>query len=280
MKVRYVLVLLICFSSFGGLAKEVKPFVIPNTDTFDLLDPFKDRSYPIFVKYPVNYDPLRAYPVIYMTDGGYLFPTLAGALGIPMLAGKINNSFLVAVSWQNDLSTRESRILDYTHSVDETWRPQTGGAQDYLSFLQNSVIPTIEKKYRIDVTSKTYVGNSLGGLFGGYVLMEAPDTFNNYVLSSPSFWFKKDSLLKRANKFDSKKAEANVYISVGRLETPEAGETVHNMVEVAKRFHDILAAKNLPNLNLQFHIVDSANHEVAFTTSIIQGLYWLSKNGT
>ena len=257
-----------------------QPFVIPHTTTFDVIDPHKKRAYRVYVKLPVNYDPSISYPAIYMTDGDYLFPTLAGSLGIPMSADKIINSFLVGISWQRNIPARKSRVRDYTHSVDESWKNETGGARQHLSFIREVVIPTMESKYKTVPSSRTYIGNSLGGLFGGYILLNAPDTFKNYVLSSPSFWFNDESLLKDVVKFKPANINANVYISVGALETPATGETIHDMVDVAKRFHTALASKASPSLRSHFDQVESANHEVAFATSAIQGLYWLSKPDT
>ncbi|WP_199611051.1 alpha/beta hydrolase [Flocculibacter collagenilyticus] len=280
MKLTSFLVLFMCFFATDLSAKSTAttPFVIANTDTLEVVDPHENRPYKVYVKLPVKYDPSIAYPVIYMTDGNYLFPTLAGSLGIPMSAGKITNSFLVGVSWQSDIPAPDSRVRDYTHTVDESWKRKTGEAENYLSFLRNTVIPLVEKKYKTEPTSRTYIGNSLGGLFGGYVLLQAPKTFKNYVLSSPSFWFDNESLITNVGKFNAKNVDANVYISVGELETPETGETIHNMVDVATRFHKILSAKPAPALQTHLNIVDAANHEVAFATSAIQGLYWLSKN--
>ena len=100
------------------------------------------------------------------------------------------------------------------------------------------------------------------------------------MFSSPSFWFDDESLITDVVKFDVKNINANVYISVGSLETPDTGETIHDMVNVAQRFHAALVSKNSPSLRSHFSKVESANHEVAFATSVIQGLYWLSRPGT
>ena len=255
-----------------------EPYSLPNTEVMEIRDVKTERDYNLYIKYPVRYDKSKSYPVIYMTDGGYMFPTLAGALGIPMSANKVDNAFLVGVSWQKGIWSRKSRIRDYTHRFDKEWKYETGGAEQHLAFIREQVIPKIEESFNTKGMSRTYIGNSLGGLFGGFVLLNKPDTFNNYILSSPSFWFNDERILYEVKQTDLSKVKANVYISVGALEVPASKETIHDMVAVAKGFHESLLAKKNPNLVSNFALVQGANHEVAFATSSIQGLYWLSND--
>ncbi|MCL1114934.1 hypothetical protein L2703_15195 [Shewanella basaltis] len=39
-------------------------------------------------------------------------------------------------------------------------------------------MPFVEQHFRVDTQQNTFVGNSLGGLFGAYVLLEQPTLFN------------------------------------------------------------------------------------------------------
>ena len=47
---------------------------------------------------------------------------------------------------------------------------QTGGAAEFLSFIQTELIPTIERDYRVDPANRVLAGHSFGGLFVLYVL--------------------------------------------------------------------------------------------------------------
>lgn len=263
---------------FASYQTEAKPYSLPNTEVLELKDQNTEREYSLYVKYPVRYDSAKSYPVIYMTDAGYMFPTLSGALGIPMSAGKIDNAFLVGISWQKNIWSRKSRIRDYTHHYNKEWKHKTGGAQQHLAFIRDHVIPEVDRRFSTDKVNRTYIGNSLGGLFGGYVLLTQPDTFSAYVLSSPSFWFHNEKILSELKQANLSKVEAKVYISVGALEVPATKETVHDMVKVAETFYNGLVEKGNPELVTKFATVAEANHEVAFATSSIQGLYWLSKH--
>jgi uncharacterized protein len=49
--------------------------------------------------------------------------------------------------------------------------------------------PWVRERYDADPGDNAYFGNSLGGLFGAYVLLNEPATFQRYGLGSPSFWY-------------------------------------------------------------------------------------------
>lgn len=259
---------------------ELRPFEITRSDTVSLTDKSNGRTYKIYTRLPSNYNKEFKYPVIYMTDAEDTFPTLAGATGIPMAANKIENAILVGISWQEGISPTESRFRDYTPTKAKSWSAHTGEANVHVNYILREVIPFVEKTYSADSTKRTYLGNSLGGLLGAYVLLTQPEIFANYVLASPSLWYDGELMLKLASAHKANDLKANVYISVGELETPKTGETINDMVAGATRFHDILRGKKYKSLNLKLNVVSSANHEIAFPTSAIQGLYWLSNNGT
>lgn len=259
---------------------EISPFEISRSDTVSLTDESTGRTYKIYIRLPNKYSKEFKYPVIYMTDAEDTFPTLARATGIPMATKKIDSAILVGISWQKGISPMESRFRDYTPTKAKGWSSHTGEAHLHVNFILGEVIPFVEGKYSADSTKRTYLGNSLGGLFGAYVLLTQPDIFANYVLASPSLWYDDELMLKLVSAHKADDLKANVYISVGELETPKTGETINDMVAGATRFHDILRGKEYKSLNLKLNVVSAANHEIAFPTSAIQGLYWISNNGT
>jgi predicted alpha/beta superfamily hydrolase len=275
----YLTLILTSIAPCTSIAEPI-PFEITRSDTVSLTDKNNGRTYTIYTRLPENYNKAFSYPIIYMTDAEYAFPTLSGATGGPMAAKKIDNAILVGISWQEGISPKESRFRDYTPTKEKSWTSKTGEANVHLNYILREVIPFVEETYSVDSTKRTYVGNSLGGLFGAYVLLTQPEIFANYVLASPSLWYDDELMLKLASAHKADDLKANVYISVGELETPKTGETINDMVSGATRFHDILKEKKYKSLNLKLNIVSSANHEIAFPTSAIQGLYWLSNNGT
>ncbi len=47
-------------------------------------------------------------------------------------------------------------------------------------------MPLVEKIYRIDAQRRTLAGQSCGGLFGLWVMLNEPELFQNYILTSTS----------------------------------------------------------------------------------------------
>ncbi|WP_226990294.1 alpha/beta hydrolase [Paraglaciecola mesophila] len=138
--------------------------------------------------------------------------------------------------------------------------------------MQDIVFPYIESNYRAHTKYRTYVGNSLGGLFGAYVLSTAPETFSAYVLGSPSVWFNNHYLLSLS--MQSPEHKTKVYLGVGSLESPEFGER-EDMVKGAQLLADKITAGASENVKLNFKIIEGATHSTAFPTTSIQGLDWI-----
>ena len=102
-----------------------------------------------------------------------------------------------------------------------------------------------------------------------------PDMFNNYVLGSPSVWFKDNDILKIKTAPNLNKHK--VFIAVGANETIELDSPKHDMVKGAKELELKLSGELFPNTKVKLLTIQGANHETAFPTTAIQGLYWLFK---
>lgn len=276
-----ILVLLTLSVFIGVDASEHRSFEIPRTEVVEIRDTNYNKAYELYIKLPVGYSNSlnrdSRYPVVYLTDAINNFQVISGATNFPMGSGKMENAILVGISWQKGIGALTSRVRDYTPTVAEDWKRQTGEAANHLAFLRNDVIKYVEKNYRTDPDRRTYFGYSLGGLFGAYILLTQPDTFKNYVLVSPSFWYDDQVIMKIESKFAQKREDlnANVFISIGELETPDLSDTKNNMVGQAEVFYSKLKSRNYKSLSLQLLVVESADHETAFPTAAIRGLYWL-----
>ena len=258
-------------------AKDVSAFQIPRSNVIELVDPVSKRTYPLFIKLPRNYEKNKDknYPVIYLTDAWYSFQIVSGATRFPMNTGKIAEVIIVGISYSKNSKGSESRVRDYTHSVDSTWKLETGKAKEHALFIEKTVFDYIDNNYRTDMTKRTFVGNSLGGLFGAYIILTKPDMFNNYILGSPSVWFKNNDILNI--QAIPSKGKHKVYIAVGSNETPSGDNTSHDMVLGAKTLASKLSNTNSYKIEVKLQEIHEANHETAFPTTAIQGLYWLLK---
>lgn len=236
---------LICFKLSANT-----PYEIPRSSVIQLTEPSSKRVYSVYIQLPKSYKnkPDKTYPVIYLTDAPYTFPIVAGATRFPMNTGKMQQAIIVAIGYEKGSIGSARRIRDYTPTFAKDWKKQTGNAQGHIQFIKNTVFPYIEQNYRASHTQKTYIGNSLGGLFGATILFTEPDLFSHYIIGSPSIWFNNNALLKF--KAHRPKTAIKVYISVGEKETPAFGEG-QNMVEGAKQLVQKINVLNSDNIQLK-----------------------------
>lgn len=268
-----ILALLLAFT-FCSTSVANTPFSIPRSTVVELKDPVSGRTYPLFIKLPKSYNTKREkkYPVIYLTDAWYSFQIVSGATRFPMNSGAMEEAIIVGISYSKGSKGASSRIRDFTPVEDKRWKFNTGEAKKHTQFIHDIVIHHIDNNYRTDMSKKTFVGNSLGGLLGAYILFNQPNIFNHYILGSPSVWFKDNYIL--SSSVHKSKSQIKVYLSVGNLEKPEFGSK-YDMVADAEALAKKIKEQSGSSIDLNFSVVENAKHATAFPTTAIQGLDWI-----
>ncbi len=154
----------------------------------------EERGFDIVL--PAKYDPQspEKYEMIYVMDAEWstrITSNIYEFLSIDFMP----QSIIVGVN--NTPSGKENmRSRDFTPTkVDGN--PNTGGADLFLSFIKNELIPYIKKKYKSSGVN-TYCGSSLGGLFGMYGMIKEPKLFSSWLLADPSFWWDNGFMKKLA----------------------------------------------------------------------------------
>ncbi len=257
--------------------KEVdSPYQADNTQKFEFNSKVLNRSYDIHVKLPKGYsnkeNQHKHYPVLYLNDAPYTFKVALGVTHFP----KMDKAIIVAIGFAHGEHGQHSRVRDLTPENDPTWRKyETGGAPQYLKFIESEVIPFVEDVYRIDSSKRILSGQSLGGSFGSWVLVTRPALFSSYILTSPSHWFKNDMIfaLEASYAKDHQDLPANVFYATGAVETPEYERKP--MVKGQIDFVKALRARDYPQLNMKDEIVEGTDHFSTFPVGLTKGLRWL-----
>lgn len=100
-----------------------------------------------------------------------------------------------------------NRTYELTYSVDPTVGVG-GGADLYLDFIQYTVLPLVQSRYRIIASDPVtprwgLLGSSLGGLVSCYAGWTRPDTYWFTGCMSSSFWWNSEdfnnTILERHN---------------------------------------------------------------------------------
>jgi len=137
-------------------------------------------------------------------------------------------------------NTRGNRERDQTppymrRDVNDEKSP-FGAADKFLSFIEKELFPFVEGNYRTS-GYRTLSGNSRGGLFVLYSLIEKPDLFQaRFCYSTPAWRFDNLMVKKTAELLRSSSGVAGfLYLSVGEKETEQMIGGFDQMVAVLKK---------------------------------------------
>jgi predicted alpha/beta superfamily hydrolase len=164
---------------------------------------------------PTLYDYRQdAYPILILLDGDANFRHTTAATDFLADNGRIPQMLVVGVS--NTERSRDMTPPSTSPAPASPQQGQSGGAEKFLTFISDELIPTIERDYRTR-PYRVIVGHSLGGLFAVYALTNKPQVFNGYLAISPSLWWDNQSLVKSSDAFFAKNKDlrADLYMTMG-----------------------------------------------------------------
>ena len=136
----------------------------------------EDRELKILLPRGYSEDDDKAYPVIYVFDGDYLFEVVAGNVDYYAYWEDIPESIVVGV---NQVDSREEDLM-YS---EQNSLPVESGA-DFFEFVGKELIPFVEDKYKTE-TFRVAVGHGETANFINYYLIRQNPVFNAYVSISP-----------------------------------------------------------------------------------------------
>ncbi len=181
---------------------------------------------------------------------------------------------MVGVSWEKGIPTQQSRMRDYMPNqyAGTDYTHATGQADQHLHFIQTDVFGYVESEYRADPGRRTYFGYSVSGTFGSYILLTRPDTFENYIIGSPAPLFGGHFAhqYRAISQSIPASLDANVFVSVGADDTPEHVDNAFSLVRFLK-------SRQSARSQVEFLVIESADHATAFPMTAMQSLYWLAR---
>jgi uncharacterized protein len=237
------------------------------TQEFTLQSTANGASYDIKVGLPDNYNPsVEKYATIYVLDGKEIFGFVANKCKEISENYAAKNVLVVSIGYGKD------RSIDYTPTkISDV----TGGAPQFLDFIETQLIPKMEHDFNVDTTrtSRVILGHSYGGLFGGYAYSVNNKVFGNYLLLSPSFWF--DNLvalqMEKDNQADSKNRKQLVFMGIGEAEN--AGRMQAPFEAFYQSLHN-----NYSNIKIEKNTEKNVDHLGSRNPNIIKGLNFYFQN--
>jgi len=266
---------------------------LPNTYVHTLPNSKDGRPYQVWVDLPASYfERDTPYPVVFVTDAEYGVPVIRSLRRRVGAKGRnIEDFVLVGLSYAVGESSMPSKRRDYTPSdpFARPGPPPRGGTYDrasaygqaaaYRDYIERDVFPLIARHYRVDMRRKVYVGHSLGGLFGAYVLLTEPQMFSHYILGSPSLWFDRRTIFDIEANYAKRNRDlpAHVFLSIGAYETLGNGPRYFvgtDMVGDMTRFQQSLESRRYPGLRIESEILPDEDHLTVLPRTITHGLLW------
>jgi predicted alpha/beta superfamily hydrolase len=262
-----LLFLLLAEPLAASAAQESQLLADPGSDSFELTSQFTGSTYQIAVSLPAAYGsaaPGETFPVIYVLDGQWLFPTASWVAVGGLFDRSMPPAIVVGISWKAPhdvmMVKRERDFMPFAVKQ----MPEAGHAAEFRRFLSEELIPAIGGKYKAGPV-RALAGLSLGGLFTVDTLVSDPDLFDIYIADSPSLGFDDGSLRRR---FDSLPANflhkpTRLYLSWGGAEA---------LVASARSYSRELERRQFKYLRFRGEPVGHVGHAVSGVEAIAEGL--------
>ena len=222
-----------------------------------------EESREIWVSTPYGYENSEeTYPVLLLLDGITHFQHASTSAVHLARSNRIPGLIVVGL-----LSTDRGRdFTPPTTDPDEATEMEShGGADRFLEFLTQELLPEVDAQYRTR-PHRILAGHSLGGLFATHTLVTSPDSFAGYIILSPSLDWSNQGLVDQTEDMLANTAElqADIYFSVAN----EGGETLGALRKITG-----MLGENTPRgLRWNFRHMPLEHHNSMTLTSLYFGL--------
>ncbi|WP_106794427.1 alpha/beta hydrolase [Aquimarina sp. Aq78] len=187
---------------------------IKNNHPFSITSKYTNTTYSINVLYPKTYNPSNSYHTIYMLDGDDYFKEATDII----TESSREDIILIGVGYAN----KNRRGTDYSYPEDSNFSGASGGAKEFINFMNNELIIHVENELEIESVDRTLFGHSLGGYLALYILFQQnqPNPFDNIIAASSNLmWYNAYLFHLEQHYFDTHDSlNKNLYITVGDLE--------------------------------------------------------------
>ncbi len=237
--------------------------------------------YNLIITLPPDLKPEKEYKILYYLDAWWLKDLVSGCYRIKSLSNKtlannMDELILVGISSTgNEQAWNKQRLMDFTPSKSnlnyvynyggvQLNKSTTGGAEAFLQFFKHQIINAVEGDYKVDPSTRGFLGHSFGGLVGFYSYVNHSDLFSNYILVAPSIWWNDSEIFQDKESIKSKR-DVNMFIAMGTAEHPMLVKPMAVLIEELKQ------EKN-NKLKMTYKSYENADHQSVLPQSIYDGI--------
>lgn len=179
-------VVALCLLITTAFKVAAQPIVIGKIDT--VYSNILNEKRAVYIYVPATDDKAQRFPVLYLLDGEDHFESAVAIA--KQLSGPLPDMIIVGIT-----NTVRERDLTPTHV--ESAAKESGGGEQFLQFIQQELMPYINKTYPA-APYKLFSGHSLGGLTVVNAFLNHTNMFDAYIALDPSLWWDDKKFLKQA----------------------------------------------------------------------------------
>jgi predicted alpha/beta superfamily hydrolase len=279
-------ILFIVLCQFSLSAQSPQQFLYQGGKVDSLFSETLNEYRTIFIQLPDGYIPgsNQKYPVAFILDGEIQLPTVAVVHQF-YSGGFMPEMILVGIDNSKN-RTRDLTPTKITSKYGMPFNEETGGANDFIIFLEKELIPHIAKNYPA-TEYRTFIGHSYGGLLVTYTLLNYPGLFDNYLAIDPSLDWDDQVLLSQASKIKKNEfSDKSLYISLsGQLHMQDPGITIDNVMDDQSDFtlfarsnigfSNLMKEQKESGLTFQWEFFSKDIHGTVAVPSMRNGLTWM-----
>ena len=248
--------------------------VFPGTDFHLLRSTTADDEFEISVALLRRADETgKRFPVVYVLDANIMFAMAAQTAWLMILGEELPEMIMVGIghpvgSVLADLAAAQNYSEDRMRHLTPTAVESRGGggAEKFLGFIRDQLIPYVDSNYPTNPEDRTLVGDSLGGLFSLYALLQHPETFNRYIAGSPALGWDDGVIFQHERELVERPSSLPVklFMSICSHE--------HPVVTGVEEMAETLKSRNYTGLELTFVMFDNETHRSVVGQTLSRGL--------
>lgn len=255
-----------------------------NAQQFLNLEPissqFLNEERPYLVHLPFSYSDTtivqKKYPVVILLDGQYHFWYSINT--IEYLSGRNIIPECIVVSVPNTDRTRDltptHSTIHYDGTENEDFLKTSGGGENFLKFINEELIPTIDKNYNT-MALKIFVGHSFGGLATVQSFLSNSSPFSAYISMDPSMWWDDGICLKQLKSVKTLSNTKAWYMSAAN--NNDFKKDTSNTRILQEKFNDILLDQH-STIQTKFQIYEDEDHQSVTLKSLYDGMRFIFKS--
>ncbi|MDG3584211.1 alpha/beta hydrolase-fold protein [Galbibacter pacificus] len=223
--------------SFQFVQAQLETIPVNNDKAFLINSKVLNEPRSIWIHLPFDYNSTNdSYPVIYLLDGEGHFKYVSELVDYLSSYDRNRIPEMIVVAILNVDRTRDFtpiHSLLFNGKVDSLRMANTGGGTKFLQFIQNELVPHVDKNFRT-APYRILAAHSLAGLFGLYTKEMNPDLFKSTILMSPAIYGGNTEILDNFKPFlkNHQNLSGKFFISIGNENT----QTVDSIVYQLKMF--------------------------------------------